>query len=80
LFREETGMGYRQWRLQLRVHHALVLLADGATVTDTAAECGWATTSQFIEQFAPLVGMTPGQYRMSHEPISPLGRRRSVQV
>jgi AraC-like DNA-binding protein/quercetin dioxygenase-like cupin family protein len=80
LFREETGMGYRQWRLQLRVHHALVLLADGATVTDTAAECGWATTSQFIEQFAPLVGMTPGQYRMSHEPISPPRRRRSVQV
>jgi AraC-like DNA-binding protein len=67
LFREETGMGYRQWRLQLRVHHALVLLANGRTVTDAAAACGWATTSQFIEQFAPLVGMTPGQYRLSHE-------------
>lgn len=63
LFREETGMGYRQWRLQLRVHRALVLLAQGATVTDTAAACGWATTSQFIAQFSPLVGMTPGQYR-----------------
>lgn len=63
LFQDETGMGYRQWRLQLRVHQALVLLADGRSVTDTAAECGWATTSQFIEQFAPLVGMTPGKYR-----------------
>lgn len=66
LFREETGMGYRQWRLQLRVHHALVLLANGTTVTDTAAACGWATTSQFIKQFTPLVGLTPGQYRLSH--------------
>ncbi|RIJ70759.1 AraC family transcriptional regulator [Nakamurella silvestris] len=65
LFLEETGMGYRQWRLQLRVHRALVLLADGTSVTDTAAECGWATTSQFIEQFTPLVGMTPGRYRHS---------------
>ena len=63
LFREETGMGYRQWRQQLRMHRALVLLANGANVSRTAAECGWATTSQFIEQFTPLVGMTPGQYR-----------------
>ncbi|WP_282944695.1 AraC family transcriptional regulator [Cellulomonas endometrii] len=62
LFRAETGMGYRQWRLQLRVHRALVLLAGGSSVTDTAAACGWATTSQFIEQFTPLVGMTPGRY------------------
>jgi AraC-like DNA-binding protein len=63
LFRSETGMGYRQWRLQLRVHRALALLATGASVTDTAAACGWATTSQFIEQFTPLVGTTPGRYR-----------------
>jgi len=71
LFREETGMGYRQWRLQLRVHRALVLLAGGATVTDAAAACGWASTSQFIAQFSPLVGMTPGQYRSSLRPATP---------
>lgn len=65
LFRAETGMGFRQWRLQLRVHHALVLLSTGVTVTDAAAACGWATSSQFIEQFTPLVGMTPGQYRLA---------------
>lgn len=65
LFQQETGMGYRQWRLQLRVHRALVLLANGASVTDTAAACGWATTSQCIEQFTALVGMTPGRYRLS---------------
>jgi transcriptional regulator GlxA family with amidase domain len=69
LFQAETGMGYRQWRLQLRVHRALVLLAGGTSVTDTAAACGWATTSQFIEQFTPLVGMTPGRYRLS-QPVA----------
>lgn len=63
LFQEETGMGYRQWRLQLRIHRALVLLANGTTVTDTAAACGWASASRFIEQFTPFVGMTPGRYR-----------------
>jgi len=63
LFRQETGMGYRQWRLQLRVHRALVLLSRGSSVTEVAAACGWATTSQCIEQFTPLAGMTPGAYR-----------------
>lgn len=67
-------MGYRQWRLQLRVHHVLVLLANGTTVTDTAPACGWATTSQLIEQFAPLVGMTPGQCRMSQR-VAPISER-----
>ncbi|ROS36255.1 helix-turn-helix domain-containing protein [Curtobacterium sp. PhB78] len=70
LFRQETGMGYRQWRLQLRVHRALVLLAGGASVTDVAAACGWATTSQFIDQFTPLVGMTPGVYRRRQPVVS----------
>jgi len=58
-------MGYRQWRLQLRVHRALVPLADGASVTDTASACGSASTSQFIEQFTPLVVMTDGRYRLT---------------
>lgn len=71
LFQAETGMGYRQWRLQLRVHRALVMLADGASVTDTAAACGWATSSQFIEQFTPLIGMTPGRYRQPASAQSP---------
>lgn len=75
LFRDETGMGYRQWRLQLRVHNALILMANDESITDTAAECGWATTSQFIQQFTPLVGMTPGQYRRSHQaPVPSPGR------
>ena len=65
LFQQETGMGYRQWRLQLRVHRALVLLSGGATVATAAADCGWATTSRFIQQFTPLVGMTPGRYRQA---------------
>lgn len=66
LFQDETGMGYRQWRLQLRVHRALVMLAEGESVTRTGSACGWATTSQFIEQFSALVGMTPGRYRQPH--------------
>src|SRR5699024_10088456 len=38
LFQQETGMTVRQWRAELRVHRALLLLADGLSVYDTAAE------------------------------------------
>lgn len=65
LFYRETGMSFRQWRAQLRVHHALLLLTDGASVTDTSLACGWANPSAFIEIFTTLVGVTPGNYLRS---------------
>lgn len=63
LFLHETGMSFRRWRAQLRVHHALLLLTDGVSVTDAAVACGWANPSAFIETFTALVGVTPGAYR-----------------
>lgn len=65
LFQQETGMTFRQWRSELRVHRALLLLADGMSVYDTAAECGWANPGSFITAFTSLVGMSPGRYRHS---------------
>lgn len=65
LFQQETGMTFRQWRAELRVHRALLLLADGMSVFDTAAECGWANPGSFITVFTSLVGMTPGRYQHS---------------
>ena len=65
LFQQETGMTFRQWRAELRVHRALLLLADGLSVYDTAAECGWANPGSFITVFTSLVGMSPGRYQHS---------------
>ena len=65
LFQQETGMTFRQWRAELRVHRALLLLADGLSVYDTAAECGWANPGSFITAFTSLVGMSPGRYQHS---------------
>src|SRR5260370_1076097 len=45
LFRQEAGMSFPQWRTQLRLQHALVLLADGTPVTSTALACGWSNPS-----------------------------------
>lgn len=63
LFRAELGMTYPQWRTRLRVLHAMVLLASGNSVTDTAHQCGWATTSSFIDTFRRAMGQTPGAYK-----------------
>lgn len=62
LFRSEFGSTYPQWRTNVRVFHAMVLLAEGAAVTETAYACGWATSSAFIDTFAKTMGHTPGQY------------------
>jgi AraC-like DNA-binding protein len=63
LFRTEFGMTYPQWRTNTRVFHAMLQLAEGATVTATARRCGWATASAFIDTFARTMGQTPGSYR-----------------
>jgi AraC-like DNA-binding protein len=65
LFRAELGMTFYEWRTQLRVYRALVLLADGHDTTHVAHACGWANPSHFIAAFAELVGTTPGRYRRS---------------
>lgn len=63
LFQQETGMSYPQWRAQARAIHAMILLAQGESVTDTASLCGWSTTSAFIDSFRRAMGQTPGAYR-----------------
>jgi len=63
LFHTELGMSFHRWRTVLRVHHALVHLTNGWSVTDTATECGWSNPSSFIDAFTEVVGQTPGRYR-----------------
>lgn len=67
LFRDELGMTFYEWRTQLRIYHALVLLADGHDATQTAYACGWANPSTFITAFTSVIGTTPGRYRTSRQ-------------
>lgn len=63
LFRSELGMTFPQWRTQLRLHHALILLAEDVPVTAVAHRCGWASASAFIDVFRRTFGHTPGAGR-----------------
>lgn len=56
-------MSFRRWRTVLRIHHALIYLTDGRSVTDTAMECGWSNPTSLIEAFTQVVGQTPGRYQ-----------------
>ena len=67
LFHNELGMTFYEWRTQLRIYHALVLLADGHDTTHVAHACGWANPSSFIAAFTSIIGTTPGRHRTSYQ-------------
>jgi AraC-like DNA-binding protein len=62
LFRIDLGMTFPQWRTQLRLYHALRMLADETPVTVVAHRCGWSSTSAFIDVFRRAYGYTPGRH------------------
>jgi AraC-like DNA-binding protein len=63
LFRAEFGMTYPQWRERTRLVNAMILLAEGNSVTETAHASGWATASAFVAAFRRALGTTPGSHR-----------------
>lgn len=62
LFKKETGLGFREWRQQLRLLKAIELLAIGEDVTSVALSLGYQSPSAFISMFRRALGTTPGRY------------------
>lgn len=71
LFHTELGMSFHRWRTVLRIHHALIHLTDGWSVTETATACGWSNPSSLIDAFTEVVGQTPGRYQAELAPVRP---------
>jgi AraC-like DNA-binding protein len=63
LFRRDTGMTFPQWRAQLRLQHAMLLLATDSTVTGAGTASGYTNTSAFIAALRDAFGITPATYR-----------------
>ncbi len=61
LFLAETGMTFGTWQKQVRLHLALVLLAQGMPVANVASEVGYASPSAFIGSFRKALGTTPSR-------------------
>ena len=69
---ETTGLTFGEWRRHCVMLYALDCLAQGETVEFTASQAGFSTTSAFIEAFAKLFGVTPGEYVKTHQPVIPM--------
>jgi AraC-like DNA-binding protein len=61
-FRQATGLPFAQWRQMLRVHRALMLLAEGFEVMTVSDVLGYAQPSSFIAAFRRVMGNTPGAF------------------
>jgi AraC-like DNA-binding protein/quercetin dioxygenase-like cupin family protein len=62
LFLAETGLTFTRWRQQLRLLHAMQLLASGEKVSGAALDAGYSSPSAFISMFKRQLGTTPIRY------------------
>jgi AraC-like DNA-binding protein len=63
LFAAAFGETPGQFRIKQRVERAKTLLADGASVTETCMEIGFASVGSFSGLFQRRVGVAPSAYR-----------------
>ena len=62
IFRNETGMSFREWRQQFKLLEALKYLANNMPVTTVAMTLGYESVSAFIHMFKKALGKTPRDY------------------
>ena len=67
LFKEYTGLGFKEYLIEIRMEKAKELLATGQlTVGEIAQMVGYSNTSHFIKTFKNVKGVTPEQYRKTN--------------
>ncbi|MNI28810.1 HTH-type transcriptional regulator YesS [compost metagenome] len=64
VFKEEMGVGFKDYLIQLRMKEAKRLLLQGnESVKEITQKMGYANVSHFIRSFKSIEGVTPAQYR-----------------
>ena len=68
LFKKETGMGFNQYLIDVRMEKSKELLRNSdSTVTKICHMVGYSDLKHFNLVFKREVGMTPGEYRKIHK-------------
>jgi AraC-like DNA-binding protein len=63
-FRLRTGQGFSQYLQNRRLEEAKLMLRSGSlSIARVAQECGFNSSSYFIQAFRRLAHISPGQYR-----------------
>jgi AraC-like DNA-binding protein len=71
LFKAETGVPLRRYRLWNRMGAAVAALRDGESLTQAAHAAGFASSAHFSSAFRDMFGMMPSQLLKSLEPARP---------
>lgn len=61
-FLADTGLPFGRWRTLLRIRAAVVDLANGEAISNTARRVGYESTSAFVAAFRRETGATPATY------------------
>jgi AraC family transcriptional regulator len=65
-FKASTGLPPHQWQMRARMQRVTQLLADGSqSLTEIAAETGFADPAHFTRMFRRQFGISPSQWRRS---------------
>ena len=67
IIQAETGSGYKEFTLRLRMEHSKDMLRAGKSVEETSEAVCYASRSHFIKTFTGYAGMTPSKYREQQE-------------
>ncbi len=71
LFREDMSVGFSDYLIHTRVHHAIRLMSvSDARIGDIADKVGYRSIHYFSGAFKKITGMSPGEYRIDHEGAS----------
>ncbi len=62
LFRQETGLTFKQWRQRVRVVRSIEVLNAGLSVGNAAHHVGYSNVSSYISAFKAVFGITPARY------------------
>ena len=63
-FKAETGMGFKEYLIKIRMDEACRLLANtNKKISDISADVGYSDTNFFYATFRRVVGQSPGEFR-----------------
>ena len=75
IFKENTGKGFNEYRISVKIQKACELLKDSDhTVTEIASRLGYLNLESFIRMFEKIMNISPTQYRRKN----PIAKRRSM--
>lgn len=61
-FKQQTGMSFTQWKVQVRLSEAIKQLSNGVKINQISSELGYTSPNAFGLMFRKVMGVSPSQY------------------